>query len=148
MKRLIASACILVIGFGAAGCTKGYDEEESSTPTAPSALMSDSGASADVRVSATDRLADRPDFVSLRGHIRDLNARHSQFTLVLPTTDAQPEPRTVVVRLDERTTIVFEGRQVRRSALRNGMECGVDGLRREDHVLARKITLARLPDRR
>lgn len=147
MKRMIAPVFILVIAVGA-GCAKKQEEEPESMLTAPSALTGDVTASADAQRGHTDRATDRPDFVSLRGTIRDLNDRHNQFVLVLPTTDAQPEPRTVVVRLDDRTSIVFDGHLVRRSALRNGQECSVDGLLRVDHVLARKITLARRPDRR
>ena len=147
MKRTIVPVFILVMTVGA-GCAKSNHDEESAMPTAPSALVSDSGASADVTASHPERAIDRPDFASLRGRIRDLNDRHTQFTLVLPTTDAQPEPRTVEVRIDERTDIIAGGKLVRRNVLQNGLECSVDGILRDaGHLLAKKITLARRPDR-
>ena len=146
MRRQIAPLFILAAVTGlATACTMSPE----STPVAPSALATESTASADAQRGA-DRLnrTDRPELVVLRGTIRDLNARHTQFTLVLPTTDEQPEPRSVVVRLDDRTDIYAAGHLVRRSVLQNGLECGVEGILRVDHVLARKITLARRPDRR
>ena len=145
MKRLIAPLFVLAVtGLGSA-CTTSPE----STPVAPSAVAIESSESADAQRGVTDRRnpADRPELVVLRGTIRDLNARHTQFTLVLPLADGQTEPRSVVVRLDDRTDIVAGGHLVRRNVLQNGLECGVEGIQRVDHVLARKITLARRPDR-
>ena len=145
MRRTIAPLFVLAL----AGVVSACSTSPESMPAAPSALALDSGASADAQRGRTDALADRPERVSLRGTIRDLNAPKTQFELVLPATDAQPEPRHVTVRLDDRTKIVVGDHPARRNVLQNGLECGVDGILRADsHVLAVKITLARRPDQR
>jgi len=148
MRRLIAPLIVLALAAAVPACASKSHEE--SNPVAPSSLALDiSGESAGELRGRTDPLAERPELVALRGTIRDLNDRKTQFVLVLPQTDAQPEPRTVLVRLDDRTKIVAGDHLVRRSVLQNGLECAVDGILRADsHVLARKITLARRLDRR
>src|SRR4030095_182224 len=142
MTRNVAlTLCLAVVGFGAACSTN-----PESSPVAPSALASDSTSESSAAARASTDRRDLPPLVSLRGTIRDLNDRHTQFVLVVQG-DTDP-PRHVQVRLDERTVIVFDGHFVRRSALQNGMECNVEGVLRDDVLLARKITLARAPAER
>ena len=142
MRQQIAPLFVLAATTLISACAANPE----SMPSAPSALSSTATDATDaIRGTAVlDRLADRPDHVSLRGRIRDLNDRKTQFTLVLPLEDGQTEPRSVLVRLDERTKIFVGDRPARRSVLQNGLECGVDGILRSDsHVLAVKITIPR-----
>ena len=134
--RSLAPLFIAAALTGGAACSMGPE----SSPTAPSALVASE--SSDVQRGASDR----PAIVTLRGTIRDLNDRHTQFTLVMPSDS--PDPRSVVIRLDERTVISADGHGARKGLLQNGLLCGVEGIRREDAVVARKIVLVRRGDRR
>ena len=134
--HILAPIFIVAAMTGGAACSMAPE----SSPTSPTALVVTE--SADVQRGVPDR----PALVTLRGTVRDLNDRHTQFTLVVRSDSADPRP--VTIRLDERTIIQTDGHGARRGLLQNGQLCGVEGIRRDDGVLARRITIVRHGDRR